>query len=133
MLIPKTCQFCGATLMDGETSTYACGTKEMGWGVSQSVKCQQTAAKHGRNLENWKKEATEVFSKIDFQSIGKLLNIGLGQDVASQIEPKIKELLAEIDKLQEHKRILLALAFDFQDRADAISEKARVAIDEVLK
>jgi hypothetical protein len=41
-------------------------------------------------LKQWKKEAMEIMP--DFQEIGKLLGIGLGESVSEQIIPKIKEL-----------------------------------------
>ena len=42
------------------------------------------------NLIKWKNSAMNIFSEIDLQSIGKELNIGLGQSVSENLLSKIK-------------------------------------------
>lgn len=42
------------------------------------------------NLIEWKNSAMNIFSEIDLQSIGKELNIGLGQSVSENLLSKIK-------------------------------------------
>ncbi len=51
-------------------------------------------------LARWKREQMEVESSWDCQKVGELLGIGLGQMIRPQIEPKIRELIAERDALR---------------------------------
>jgi hypothetical protein len=44
-------------------------------------------------LKRWKEEMLQVEAEWDCQMIGKLLNIGLGQSIRKNIEPKIRELI----------------------------------------
>ena len=52
-------------------------------------------------LERWKKEASIVSSQIDFQELGKLLNVKLGSTVSEQLLPKVSELLNGYNKAVE--------------------------------
>lgn len=57
--------------------------------------------KKNDHLSNWKESAMKTFSDLNLQECGKLLNIGLGQSLAINLVPKIKELKAENDKLHD--------------------------------
>lgn len=50
----------------------------------------QELQKDVRYLIEWKKSAMNIFSQIDFQAIGKELNIGLGQSVSENLLSKIQ-------------------------------------------
>lgn len=52
-------------------------------------------------LERWKKEASSVFSQIDFQGLGGLLNIQLGTSISEQLQTKVVELLNVYNKAVE--------------------------------
>ena len=45
-------------------------------------------------LTRWKESALKVLNALDLQELGKELVIGLGEDIASQVLPKVKELKA---------------------------------------
>lgn len=47
-------------------------------------------------LKQWKKEGLTVLGKIDFQEIGKLLGVRLGEDIAEKILPSIESLQEKI-------------------------------------
>jgi len=50
-------------------------------------------------LKEWKSQAIEVM--VDFQEIGKAMNVGLGETVHDKILPHIKSQSATIAKLRE--------------------------------
>ncbi len=50
-------------------------------------------------LAQWKESAMKVSSEMDIQAVGKLLKLGLGQNIYPQIEPKIRELIAQRDRM----------------------------------
>lgn len=52
-------------------------------------------------LEAWKESAMKTLNDVNLQECGKLLNVGLGQNIAVNIVPKIKELKAENERLKE--------------------------------
>lgn len=57
--------------------------------------------KHERDeLRDWKSSALTVLSECNFQEIGRLLGLTVGQDVGPAIEPGIRRLLAEIELLK---------------------------------
>jgi len=66
------------------SKTYAdnAGTK-----IVQSVAVAKT-----EELTRWKESAMKVLGAIDLQELAKELGIGLGEDIASQVLPKVKEL-----------------------------------------
>ena len=45
-----------------------------------------------QELERWKQQALTVLEELDLQEIGKELNVPLGESVAKQILPKLKEI-----------------------------------------
>jgi len=45
------------------------------------------------DLKRWKEEMLQIESEWDCQRVGKLLNIGLGEPIHKNIEPKIGEIL----------------------------------------
>ena len=49
-----------------------------------------------KELEGWKESALLIESQWDKQKVAKLLNIGFGENIVANIEPKIVALLAEI-------------------------------------
>lgn len=50
-------------------------------------------------LRAWKESVLEVESRWDCQAVGKLLGLTLGSEIRPNIEPKIRELLAERNRL----------------------------------
>lgn len=52
-------------------------------------------------LRDWKESATKILDKINLQEVGKVLGVGLGQDIAINILPEIKALKAENEMLRE--------------------------------
>jgi hypothetical protein len=50
-------------------------------------------------LKRWKEEMLQVESEWDCQRVGKLLNIAPGEPIRNNIEPKIRQLIAEKDDL----------------------------------
>ena len=49
-----------------------------------------------KELEAWKESALTILNQIDFQAIGKELDLTLGVDVAPNILPAIRELKQRI-------------------------------------
>jgi hypothetical protein len=69
-------------------------------------------------LKKWKEEMLYVESKWDNQKVAKLLNIGLGQSIQENIEPKIREILKAIQNLKDvegryHTQIAMERLFEF--------------------
>ncbi|WP_099369571.1 hypothetical protein [Sphingobacterium sp. 1.A.5] len=65
---------------------------------------EEMNAKQIHELTDWKESASKVFKNLDLQAIGKTLGIGLGEDVSTNVLPKIKELQeqnAELVRLLE--------------------------------
>jgi hypothetical protein len=70
------------------------------------------------NLKRWKDEQLQVESKWDKQKIGRLLDIGLGESIQENIEPKIREILKAIQNLKDvegrhHTQIAMERLFEF--------------------
>lgn len=72
-------------------------------------------------LEAWKESMSKVIKDVDLQECGKLLNIGLGQDIAGNIVPKIKELKEENEKAFKELYRLTDLAFKYQQALEVIA------------
>lgn len=53
---------------------------------------ERYAQSQTQELTAWKQSASKVFKNLDLQAIGKTLGIGLGEDVSTNVIPKIKEL-----------------------------------------
>lgn len=53
---------------------------------------ERYAQSQTHELTAWKESASKVFKNLDLQAIGKTLGIGLGEDVSTNVLPKIKEL-----------------------------------------
>ena len=53
---------------------------------------ERYAQSQTQELQDWKESASKVFKNLDLQAIGKTLGIGLGEDVSTNVLPKIKEL-----------------------------------------
>jgi len=54
-----------------------------------------------QQLTAWKESASKVFKNLDLQTLGKTLGIGLGEDVSTNVLPKIKELQEQNAELVE--------------------------------
>lgn len=72
-------------------------------------------------LETWKESMTKVIYEVDLQECGKLLKVGLGQDIAGNIVPKIKELKEENEKAFKELYRLTDLAFKYQQALEVIA------------
>jgi hypothetical protein len=69
-------------------------------------------------LKRWKEEMLQVEAEWDCQRVGKLLNIGLGEPIHKNIEPKIGEILKAIQNLKDvegryHTQIAVERLFEF--------------------
>ncbi|OYD42311.1 hypothetical protein ACF3OC_08505 [Sphingobacterium cellulitidis] len=53
---------------------------------------ERYAQSQTQELQDWKESASKVFKNLDLQAIGKTLGIGLGEDVSTNVLPKINEL-----------------------------------------
>jgi hypothetical protein len=52
-------------------------------------------------LQQWKDSALRVEASWDAQSVGKLLGFALGSAIHTQIEPALRKIIEQRDKLQE--------------------------------
>ena len=50
-------------------------------------------------LREWKRQCLQVESEWDAQAIGKILNIGLGDSIRKNIQPKVEQLILEREML----------------------------------
>lgn len=57
-------------------------------------------------LTRWKSEALAVMNSWDCQAVGKLLDMTLGVEICANIEPKVRELIAQRDRA----RIIMEVA-----------------------
>jgi hypothetical protein len=69
-------------------------------------------------LKRWKEEMLQVESEWDCQRVGELLNIGLGEPMRKNIEPKIREILKAIQNFRDvegryHTQIAIRRLFKF--------------------
>lgn len=70
----------------------------------------QHAQSQTQELTAWKESASKVFKNLDLQAIGKTLGIVLGEDVSTNVLPKIRELQERNAELVEMLERVLALA-----------------------
>lgn len=87
------------------------------------------------DLIRWKDEAQKVLSNLKLQEVGKELEIGLGEDIAINILPKIQEM--------KHKIIVLeSVLSDVKKAVSRIPQlnhewdnwfKVEVSCDEIIK
>ena len=69
------------------------GQLEPPWEVIDRIRCERD------KLQQWKNEQMTVNSEWDMQTVGKLLGVRLGESITSNIEPQIRKLIKQRDKL----------------------------------
>ena len=79
---------------------------------SQEGDMLKQAKKEIEELQNWKKQQTSVESEWDAQKVGKILEIGLGQSIRKNIEPKITKLVDERTNLVNTLKTIRFIAVD---------------------
>lgn len=52
-------------------------------------------------LEAWKESAKNVLSNLKLQELGKVLDIKLGEDISSNVFPKVKSLNERVGELED--------------------------------
>jgi antitoxin component of MazEF toxin-antitoxin module len=63
---------------------------------------QRDEAREQRDkLQQWKNDQMTVNSEWDVQTVGKLLGLRIGESITLNIEPKIRELINQRDRLAE--------------------------------
>jgi len=62
---------------------------------------ERYARSQTQELIDWKESASKVFKNLDLQTLGKTLGIGLGEDVSTNVLPKVKELIEQNAELVE--------------------------------
>jgi len=66
------------------------------------LKNERDKARQQRDeLQQWKNDQMTVNSEWDMQTVGKLLNLRIGESITLNIEPKIRELINQRDRLEE--------------------------------
>jgi uncharacterized membrane protein YgaE (UPF0421/DUF939 family) len=54
-----------------------------------------------QQLEAWKEESMEIMNATNYQELGKLMGLKLGQTIADKIVPYVKQLKAENEQLRK--------------------------------
>lgn len=72
-----------------------------------------------QELTEWKESASKVFKNLDLQAIGKTLGIGLGEDVSTNVLPKVKGLIEQNKELVE---MLSLFCMDMEERGRAYGD-----------
>lgn len=99
--------------------------------------------KKNEHLSNWKESAMKTFSELNLPECANLLNIGLGQSIAPNLVPKIKDLKAENERLKkENDRVRTTntglnkyVKINYQKYTSCFAEnqKLREALDKIMK
>jgi hypothetical protein len=85
--------------------TYTVDSFNFGWRSPNGKWClsrdAQALEKRCEELEAWKESAMQVMNAANFQEIGKLLNVPLGESIADKIVPAIKALRERLRVVEE--------------------------------
>jgi hypothetical protein len=98
------------------------------WQQEQSNCELSELLEENQQLKKWKEEAMTVFSQIDLQEIGALLNIKLGTSVSEQLLPKFIELLEqrnEMLKFVEYVEKTMPSESSLQEKAQQLIKKVK--------
>jgi hypothetical protein len=97
------------------------------WQQEQSNCELSELLEENQQLKKWKQEAMTVFSQIDLQEIGKLLNIKLGTSVSEQLLPKFIELLEQRNEMLAMLERVdgYATSFDKWDELEQLIKKVK--------
>jgi len=78
-----------------------------------------------QELSDWKESASKVFKNLDLQTLGKTLGIGLGEDISTNVLPKVKEL-------QEQNKELVKMLERVNGKSEIYEYGLREELEELL-
>lgn len=104
--------------------------------VSQAMR--EYADQQNSELLAWKESALSELNRLDLQSLGRKLEVGLGQSVIENVHAKIDGLLERVkeleSELEHHKRDVFSLQTDLENKKwFDVYEKDLLFLREILE